>query len=190
MHVAAPLTALLSLSLLAAVPAQAQTAEAAPLDESNTVVVNAKDSPELSRLAAAIEIAGMAEGLEGPGPLTLFAPVDAGFEALPEGSWDSLNDPANRDSLVALIGGHVVEGALTTEALSALLAEEEDGVLALPSIAGTPLFVAQGESGLTVTTDPEGAAQATWIAADIASSNGVLHEIDAVLLPAQDAAAD
>ncbi|PSR18964.1 fasciclin [filamentous cyanobacterium CCP3] len=119
-------------------------------------------------LTAAIEAAGLTEALSNPDlSVTVFAPTDEAFEALPEGTLDTLLLPENRDQLAQILSYHVLDG----EVLSTDLASGE-----VDTLAGAPIMVMVGEEAVTVN-------EATVVATDIEASNGVIHVIDSVLLP-------
>jgi uncharacterized surface protein with fasciclin (FAS1) repeats len=142
-------------------------AVATPAAEGETIVDLAVATPELSTLVAAIQAADLAGTLAGPGPFTVFAPVNAAFEALPPGTVETLLQPANRDQLRSVLTYHVVPGRIRSSDLT-------DGAR-VTTVEGTELLI-----GLTGGPRVNGAA---ITAADIEASNGVVHLIDAVLLP-------
>jgi uncharacterized surface protein with fasciclin (FAS1) repeats len=117
-------------------------------------------------LVAAVTAADLAETLKSPGPFTVFAPTDDAFAALPEGTVESLILPENKDQLVAVLTYHVVPGAL----------------FASDVLAQNALTTVQG-SVVTVDADNVRINESNIIQADIEASNGVIHVIDAVLLP-------
>lgn len=119
-------------------------------------------------LAAAIEAAGLTEALSNSDlSVTVFAPTDEAFEALPEGALDTLLLPENRDQLVQLLSYHVVDG----EVRSTDLASGE-----VATMSGAAVMVMVGDETVTIN-------DANVVAADIEASNGVIHVIDSVLLP-------
>jgi uncharacterized surface protein with fasciclin (FAS1) repeats len=119
-------------------------------------------------LAAAIEAAELTEALSNEEiAVTVFAPTDEAFEALPAGALEALLLPENRDQLLQLLTYHVVDG----EVYSTDLTSGEVGTL-----AGAPVMIMVDEETVTVN-------QANLLAADIKASNGVIHVIDSVLLP-------
>ena len=141
------------------------TAES-PSAEAGTIVEVAAAAPDYSTLVAAVEAAGLVETLNDDGPFTVFAPNNAAFEALPAGVLDALLLPENQDALVKVLTYHVVPGVVTSEAVT-------DGEVATVE-------------GQTVTLSTANGVQvngATVIAPDIVASNGVIHGIDAVLIP-------
>ena len=131
----------------------------------DTIVDVAVGAGDFTTLVAAVEAAGLVETLSGEGPFTVFAPTDAAFAALPEGTVEALLEDI--DTLTAILTYHVVPGAVMSTDLS-------DGMMAA-TVNGLEVTIGVGE---TVTVDG-----ATVIAADIEASNGVIHVIDAVILP-------
>jgi uncharacterized surface protein with fasciclin (FAS1) repeats len=141
-------------------------AAAAPASE-QTIVDLAVGTPELSTLVAAVQAADLAGTLAGPGPFTVFAPVNAAFEALPPGTVETLLEPANREQLRGVLTYHVVPGRILSSDLT-------DGAR-VTTVEGTELTI-DLDGGPSV----NGAA---ILSADIMASNGVVHLIDAVLVP-------
>ncbi len=136
--------------------------------DAKDIVDTAAGAEGFSTLVAAVEAAGLVETLKGEGPFTVFAPTDDAFAALPEGTVEDLLKPENIDQLTAILTYHVVPGAVMSTDLT-------DGMEA---------ETVQGE---TVTIGTEGGVMvndATVVTADIEASNGVIHAIDTVLMPA------
>ncbi|MES2846012.1 MAG: fasciclin domain-containing protein [Pseudomonadota bacterium] len=134
---------------------------------SKDIVDTAVGAGTFTTLVAAVEAAGLVETLKGPGPFTVFAPTDAAFAALPAGTVEDLLKPENKDKLVAVLTYHVVPGKVMSTDLS----------------EGLKAATVQGGE-VTITLD--GGAKvngATISTADIEASNGVIHVIDAVILP-------
>lgn len=117
---------------------------------------------------AAVSAAGLVDTLKGDGPFTVFAPTNAAFAALPAGTVDTLLLPENKDQLISILTYHVVPGAVTSDQLAGQR-------LSVETVQGSTVHV-DGTDGVTV----DGA---NVIAADIIASNGVIHVIDAVILP-------
>jgi uncharacterized surface protein with fasciclin (FAS1) repeats len=132
------------------------------------IVDTAVSAGTFETLVAAVTAAGLVDTLKGEGPFTVFAPTDDAFAALPEGTVDSLLLEENLDQLVGILTYHVVAGEVLSTDLS-------DGMMAT-TLQGTDIAIGT-EGGVTVNG-------ANVITADIATSNGVIHVIDAVLLPA------
>ena len=138
-------------------------------EEAADIVDTAAAAGSFGTLLAAAEAAGLVDALKGDGPLTVFAPTDAAFAALPDGTVETLLRPENKDQLVAVLSYHVIAGAKVTSdqlAGTTTTAETLNGSVAI-----------DGTDGVMVNN-------ATVISADVMASNGVIHVIDAVLLPA------
>jgi transforming growth factor-beta-induced protein len=122
----------------------------------------------LTTLVTAIQAAGLGSLLEGPGPLTLFGPTNAAFEALPPGELQRLLDPLNMNELRALLEYHLVASELSSSTLL--------GLTSVMSIEGSDLLVDSPGGVLFVN-------EARVVADDVEATNGVLHEVDAVVMP-------
>ena len=142
------------------------TAEASGEEGPGTIVDVAVAAGDFTTLVSAVEAADLVETLSGDGPFTVFAPTDAAFEALPEGALDGLL--ADTEALAAVLTYHVVGDEL----LAADVVEATE--LATVNGAALPVVV----DGDTVTV-----GGATIVTTDIEASNGVIHVIDAVMLP-------
>lgn len=142
---------------------------AAQATESQTVVEIAAGNPDFSTLVAAVQAAGLAETLSGEGPFTVFAPTNAAFAALPAGTVENLLKPENKDQLVAILTYHVVPGRV--------LAADVVGLDTATTVNGAAIDIST-EGGVKVNN-------ANVTATDIQGSNGVIHVIDAVILPPQ-----
>ncbi|MEO0370924.1 MAG: fasciclin domain-containing protein [Pseudomonadota bacterium] len=140
------------------VPAMAQDAD---------IVDTAVAAGSFGTLVAAVQAAGLVDTLKGEGPFTVFAPTDEAFAALPKGTVDSLLQPENKDQLVSILTYHVVPGKVMSTDLS-------DGMTAT-TVQGSDVTIGT-EGGVTVNG-------ANVVAADVEASNGVIHVIDAVILP-------
>jgi len=116
-------------------------------------------------LLAAVDVAGLREALEGPGPFTVFAPVDDAFAALPAGTVQTLVD--NPPQLARILKYHVLAGA---HQQAQLVGQSE-----WPSLEGAPIPIRRSE--------PFEVKNATVVNADIVCDNGVVHVIDRVILP-------
>ena len=139
---------------------------------SSTIVETAVATDALSTLVAAVTAADLGETLSGTGPFTVFAPTNDAFGALPAGTVDTLLEPANREKLTSVLTFHVVAGKL-------LAADLSDGQT-LTTVQGQTLTV--NVDGATVTVNGVPVVQA-----DVEASNGVVHVISGVLLPADNA---
>ncbi len=162
--------------------AAATTAAPATMTETNavapaapgTIVDVAAGNENFATLVTAVQEAGLVETLSGTGPFTVFAPTNDAFAALPAGTLDSLLTEENRDQLASVLTYHVVP----TEAMSGQLT---DG-MEVTTVQGETLKIGVSDSGVTV-TDASGHTVSV-VQADVDASNGVIHAIDAVLLPA------
>ncbi len=131
------------------------------------IVDTAVGAGNFTTLVAAVTAAGLVDTLKGEGPFTVFAPTDAAFAALPAGTVEDLLKPENKDKLVALLTYHVVAGKVMSTDL-------------------TEGMKAATVNGAEVTITLDGGAKvngAVISAADIVATNGVIHVIDAVIMP-------
>jgi uncharacterized surface protein with fasciclin (FAS1) repeats len=131
------------------------------------IVDTAVEAGSFSILVAAVQAAGLVETLKGDGPFTVFAPTDEAFAALPEGTVETLLKPENKDQLVSILTYHVVPGEVMSTDLS-------NNMMA-GTVQGSDVTI-MTEGGVTVNG-------ANVVSADIKTSNGVIHVIDAVMLP-------
>jgi uncharacterized surface protein with fasciclin (FAS1) repeats len=147
----------------------AAAAACAPLIEKEPDIVDiAVSNGNFNTLVAAVTAAGLVDTLKGEGPFTVFAPTDAAFAALPAGTVESLLLPENKDTLVAILTYHVVPGAVTSDQLAGQR-------LSVATVNGANVHI-DGRNGVKV-------EDSNVTTADIIASNGVIHVIDAVLLP-------
>ena len=147
----------------------AAIAACAPMDDGDDIVDIAAGNEDFSTLVAAVSAAGLVETLKGDGPFTVFAPTNAAFAALPAGTVESLLKPENKDQLVSILTYHVVPGAVTSDQLAGQR-------LSVATVQGDTVHIDATGGGVKV----DGANVTT---ADIIATNGVIHVIDAVILP-------
>lgn len=164
--------ALLAVSLLAAAcggddAAETTTTVAEETMDDGTIVEVAGDAGVFSTLLAAAEAAGLVDTLNGEGPFTVFAPTDEAFAALPEGTLDALL--ADTDQLSEILLYHVVPGEVK--------AADVVGLTSATTVQGSDIAITI--DGETVVLN----GSANVVTTDVAASNGVIHIIDAVLLP-------
>lgn len=138
------------------------------MKSSKDIVDVAVGAGQFNTLAAALEAADLVDTLKGEGPFTVFAPTDEAFSKLPAGSLDSLLLPENRDQLVSILTYHVVAGKV--------MAADVVKLDSATTVNGSDVDISV--DGEVVRID-----EANVIRADIAASNGVIHVIDAVILP-------
>jgi uncharacterized surface protein with fasciclin (FAS1) repeats len=147
-------------------PAPAPATLVPPLDATNIVSI-ASGSPDHTTLVAALKAADYVGAVAASGPLTVFAPTNAAFDALPPGTLDSLLQPANADQLREVLKYHVTTSALRAESFQ----------------DGQSLGMANGARA-KITRDGDAVSiNGARIVASIPASNGIVHVIDAVLLP-------
>lgn len=170
---ALPLAVVLTLGLAACGGGQE------PADEETTDQMEAADAPgtiaeiasgddRFSTLVTALDSAGLVQTFQGDGPFTVFAPTNAAFNALPEGTVQDLLQPENRERLTSILTYHVVEGAN--------MAADVQGMSSVTTLQGSSLSISTSGDSVQV-------GDATVIQADVEASNGVIHAIDAVLMP-------
>ncbi|MEP7232911.1 MAG: fasciclin domain-containing protein [Ginsengibacter sp.] len=131
-------------------------------------------------LVAAVKAADLVTTLKSEGPFTVFAPTNDAFAKLPAGTVDNLLKPENKSKLAGILTYHVVAGNLDAKSVLAAI-KKGGGKAVLTTVAGGKLTAAV-EMGKVVLTDENG-GKATVTATDLKATNGVIHVIDAVLLP-------
>jgi uncharacterized surface protein with fasciclin (FAS1) repeats len=145
------------------------------------IVENAVNSADHTTLVAAVTAAGLVETLQGAGPFTVFAPVNAAFGKLPAGTVDTLLMPENKGQLVKVLTAHVVPGKVSGADLLAGIAASSDGQFNLRTVSGDTLTATARGNAIFIYDESGGAARVTI--ADVNQSNGVIHVVDDVLLP-------
>ncbi|MER0237593.1 fasciclin domain-containing protein [Fulvimarina sp. MAC8] len=154
----------------------------APMDPQKPIGENATEAANLTTLVAAMKAADLVETLSGAGPFTVLAPSNEAFEKLPDGTVDELLKPENKERLTNILVYHVIPEEATSEALTKLI-EEDGGEHPVTTLEGQELTLSK-DGDTIVATDPQGnAARVTQ--ADVMQSNGVVHVIDTVLMPAE-----
>ncbi len=131
------------------------------------IVTVASQAGTFNTLVAAVKAAGLVDTLKGDGPFTVFAPTDEAFQKLPAGTVESLLKPENKARLVAILTYHVVPGRVMAADVKTMKA---------PTVNGKELALRVAGGRVTVNG-------ANVVATDVAASNGVVHVIDAVVLP-------
>ena len=132
------------------------------------LVDTAVSAGQFNTLVAAVQTAGLADTLKGPGPFTVFAPTDAAFAALPAGTVADLLKPENKAKLAAILTYHVVPGRVTSGDIAGKAMD-------VTTVQGTTLKV-DAMQGVMVD-------EARVVTADVMASNGVIHVIDKVVMP-------
>jgi len=142
--------------------------QAVKLAEKKDIVDTAVGAKSFTTLVAAVKAAGLVETLKSEGPFTVFAPTDEAFAKLPEGTVESLLKPENKDKLVAVLTYHVVPGKV--------MAADVVKLKNAKTVQG-------GEVDIVVADGKVKVDNANVVKTDIECSNGVIHVIDAVILP-------
>ena len=155
--------------LAAAALVAAPLALGAGLAHAKDIVDTAASAGSFKTLVAAIEAAGLAETLKGPGPFTVFAPTDEAFAKLPAGTVETLLKPENKEKLVQILTYHVVPGKVMSGDVAGKSTEAK-------TVEGTMLQVDAMDGAVMVD-------EARVVQADIAADNGVIHVIDTVVMP-------
>jgi uncharacterized surface protein with fasciclin (FAS1) repeats len=168
----------LALTATIAAPVIAQekavTVGGAAMLPSKNIVENAANSKDHTTLVAAVKAAGLVETLEGKGPFTVFAPTNSAFGKLPAGTVDTLVKPENKATLTKILTYHVVPGKLAAADLT-------DG-MKLKTAGGQELTVKKAD-GKVMIIDAKGGSSTVTVA-NVNQSNGVIHVVDTVLMPA------
>lgn len=176
------LSAVLGISALAgAAYAENPMVGGAAMYEDKDIIDNAVNSADHTTLVAAVQAAGLVETLKGEGPFTVFAPVNAAFEALPAGTVENLLKPESKDQLTAILTYHVVAGDIHSPDLVKMI-EDAGGTLSVATVQGGELSFSVDGGAVKITDGAGGVATVTI--ADVNQSNGVIHVVDKVLLPA------
>lgn len=151
------------------VATQATAGHHAKEAKSKDIVDTAVAAGQFNTLAAALEAAGLVDTLKGDGPFTVFAPTDAAFAKLPAGTVESLLKPENRDQLIAILTYHVVPGKVKAADVVKLSEAK--------TVNGQDVAITVADSGVQIN-------DANVVKTDIGASNGVIHVIDTVIIPA------
>ena len=159
-----------------AAAALAATLGVASTASADNIVEIASADARFSTLVAAVSAADLAETLQGPGPFTVFAPVNDAFAALSEGTVETLLKPENKGQLTDVLLYHVDDRKLTAEGIPA------GSNYFKPILASERICITKGASSVSIA---DGTGQsANVVIANIMADNGVIHVIDKVLLPA------
>ena len=145
------------------------------------IVDNAINSADHTTLVAAVKAAGLVETLKGEGPFTVFAPTNAAFAALPEGTVPTLLEAKNKHQLTRVLTYHVVPGRYDFAALKKAI-EKGDGKASLKTASGETLWVMMNGDRNVVVRDAKGGV-ANISTYDVIQSNGIIHVVEKVLLP-------
>ena len=148
--------------------------------QSETIVGVASGNENFTTLVAAVKAADLVETLSSEGPFTVFAPVNTAFEALPAGTVETLLKPESKDALTGILTYHVVAGKyMAGDVIKAI--EGNKGSFSIKTVQDGTITLSL--SGDKVMLKDEKGNLATVVMADVAASNGVIHAIDAVVMP-------
>ncbi len=152
--------------------AESMTGSTAASTADKTIVEVAASNPDFSTLVSAVQAAGLADTLSGPGPYTVFAPTNEAFAKIPAATLQSLLEPANQETLKKILTYHVVAGKV-------MAADVQPGPVT--TVEGQP-FTVEVDGNSVILVDGKG-NRSKVTSTDIVTSNGVIHVIDGVLLP-------
>ena len=153
----------------------------AAMYEDRNIVENAVNSADHTTLVAAVKAAGLVDTLSSEGPFTVFAPTNDAFAALPDGTVESLLQPENKDQLTKILTCHVIGAEAMSGAIAQMVADD-GGMHPVTTVGGCEFTVMTDGDAIKI-EDGQGRV-ATVTVADVDQSNGVIHVIDTVLLPA------
>jgi uncharacterized surface protein with fasciclin (FAS1) repeats len=153
----------------------------APMYSTKNIVENAVNSKDHTTLVAAVKAAGLVDTLSSKGPFTVFAPTNAAFAKLPAGTVETLVKPENKATLTKILTCHVVATNALSTAINKMIADD-NGTHPVKTVGGCVLQAKKNGGKITLTDEKGGVATVTI--ADVRQSNGVIHVIDKVLLPA------
>ena len=146
----------------------------APMYRTKNIVENAVNSKDHTTLVAAVKAAGLVDTLASKGPFTVFAPTNAAFGKLPAGTVDTLVKPENKATLTKILTYHVVPGKLAAADLTdGKKLKTVEGEMLTVKLDGKKVWIVDAKGGTSAVTIP-----------DVNQSNGVIHVVDTVLMPA------
>nr|WP_054851406.1 fasciclin domain-containing protein [Olleya sp. ITB9] len=147
---------------------------------SKNIVENAVNSKDHTTLVAAVKAAELVDVLQSEGPFTVFAPTNAAFDKLPEGTVATLVMPENKMQLQTILKHHVVAGKWSAKNIAKMI-KKGKGKAVIKTVSGGTLTAWEKDGAVYVSDENGNSAQVTI--ADVNQSNGVIHVIDTVLLP-------
>ena len=158
----------------------AMVADVVETVQTPNIVGVAASNENFTTLVAAVKAAGLVETLSSAGPFTVFAPTNAAFAKLPEGTVATLLQPENKGTLTSILTYHVVAGKFDAAAVVEAI-KANNGAFTVTTVQGGKL-VASLMEGNVILKDEKG-NMSTVVIADVAASNGVIHAIDSVVMP-------
>lgn len=178
------LTLIITASLLATTLSMAQEKTkmvgGAEMYPSKDIIDNAVNSKDHTTLVAAVKAAGLVNTLKSAGPFTVFAPTNSAFAALPDGTVETLLMEENKPKLASILTYHVLPGKFDLKTVKAAI-KKGKGKAAMTTVSGGKITLMMDEKNLIILD--ENGNKSTVIIADVYQSNGMIHVIDAVLLP-------
>ena len=147
---------------------------------SKNIIENAVNSKDHTTLVAAVKAADLVETLQGAGPFTVFAPTDAAFGMLPQGTVENLLKAENKGALTSVLTYHVISGKYTAKDLKSLV-KKGNGTAELKTVQGERIWIMEKDGKWWIKDEKGGMAEITI--ADVNQSNGVIHVINSVLMP-------
>jgi len=169
-----------ALALSSPVMARNPMVGGAAMYPTRNIVQNAVNSKDHTTLVAAVKAAGLVDTLSSKGPFTVFAPTNEAFDRLPAGTVETLVKPENKGTLTKILTYHVVPGRITAQQIAAM-AKRHGGTATLKTVEGENLMFRMSGGGWWV-IDAKG-DKARITIPNVMQSNGVIHVIDAVLMP-------
>lgn len=145
------------------------------------IVQTAASQQNFSTLVSAVQAAGLSDTLSGEGPYTVFAPTNAAFGKLPDGTVKNLLKPENKAQLSQILSYHVAKGSVSAQDLVKKI-NENGGSYQIQTLNGAQKFTAKLQDGKPVLTDGQGNTSSVT-QTDINAQNGVIHVIDSVIMP-------
>ena len=170
----------LSLTVMAASGDKDPMVGGAAMYPTKNIVENASNARNLTTLVAAVKAAGLVDTLESPGPFTVFAPTNDAFEKLPSGTVERLLKPENKAQLTKVLTYHVVSGKISAQDLVSQI-KSNGGKATLKTVNGEAVTASLDGKNVVLTDEKGGKSVVTT--PNVFQSNGVVHVIDAVLMP-------
>lgn len=144
------------------------------------IVENAVNSADHTTLVAAVKAAGLVETLASTGPFTVFAPTNDAFENLPAGTVETLLKPENKGTLTSVLTYHVISGTYTSKDIAKAI-KKGKGSATLTTVQGGKLTATMNGNNVMIVDENGNGSNVSLV--DVMQSNGVIHVIDAVILP-------
>lgn len=173
-----------AVAMVSQTPALAEktvTVGGAEMYPSKNIIENAANSKDHTTLVAAVKAAGLVETLSGEGPFTVFAPTNAAFEKLPEGTVETLLKPENKEKLKKILTYHVLAGKAPSSKAITKMTKDDNNKHPVKTVSGDKFTTMMDGDALKIKDEKGNVATVTI--PDVVQSNGVIHVIDTVLMP-------